>query len=168
MKDVREMNRLKLTTRLIGLIGTVAALTIWASIYLSAQNIGTPMPVPQQIFDNLGNPCSSCTIATFVAGTSTSAVTYTDVTLATPASNPITLDSVGRTSSPIYLDRASYKFVISTSANVLLVTWDNVPSAGQSAYAVSLDNKICDGRISVTSGTAIPDSDVTAATSIYF
>ena len=162
------MNRLKRTTRLIGLIGTVAVLTVWASIYLSAQNIGTPMMVPQQFFDNLGNPCSACTIATYVAGTSTSAVTYTDHTLATPAANPIVLDSAGRTSSPIYLDRASYQFVISTSANVLLLTWDNVFSMGNAAYQVALDNWICDGRISVTSGTAIPDSDVTAATSIYF
>src|SRR3990167_11335084 len=142
MKDVREMNRLKLTTRLIGLIGTVAALTIWASIYLSAQNIGTPMMVPQQFFDNLGNPCSACTIATNVAGTSTSAVTYTDHTLATPAATPIVLDSAGRTSSPIYLDRASYQFVISTSANVVLLTWDNVFSMGNAAYQVALDKWI--------------------------
>ena len=158
----------KLQSICVGVGSAAALIILLLSVVLRSQNIGTPLVVPQQFFDQAGNPCSACTIATYVAGTSTSAVTYTDHTLATSAANPIVLDSSGRTSSPIYLDRASYKLVISTSANVVLLTWDNVPSMGQAAYAVSLSNSVCDGRISVTSGTAIPDADVTAATSVYF
>ena len=145
------------------LIGVAAALALGAVLY--AQNIGTPMPPPLQFFDNSGNPLSSGTISTYVAGTSTSAQTYTDHTLATPNANPVVLDSAGR--ATIFLDRASYKFVIATSANVILTTLDNIFSAGQAAYQVALDNTICDGRLSLTSGTPVPD-EVTAATSVYF
>lgn len=148
------------------LLSLAVALGVGLSAVLVAQNIGTPMPPPLQFFDNSGNPLSSGTISTYVAGTSTSAVTYSNHTLATANANPVVLDSAGR--ATIYLDRANYKFVIATSANVILTTLDNIYSAGQAAYAVALDNRTCDGRLSVTSGTPIPDGDVTAATSIYF
>ena len=155
--------------RLLRLALGLAFMAVFAWFYLvpvGGQSIGTPMPVPMQLFDNSGNPLASGTISTYVAGTSTSAVTYSNHTLATQNANPVVLDSAGR--ATIYLDRANYKFIIANSANVILTTLDNIYSAGNAAYQVALDNKTCDGRISVTSGTPIPDSDVTAATSVYF
>lgn len=50
-------------------------------------------------------------VFTYAAGTTTPQATYTDVTLATPNTNPIVLDATGRAS--VWLDPAlSYKFVI--------------------------------------------------------
>ncbi len=152
--------------RLVGFGAGLALSAALGALYLQAQSIGTLMPLPLQFFDNSGNPLSSGTVSTYVAGTSTSAVTYSNHTLATANANPVVLDSAGR--ATIYLDRANYKFVIATSANVILATLDNIFIAGQAAYNIALDNRLCDGRISVTSGTAIPDADVTAATSIFF
>ena len=157
------MKHHRLLALFLGLFGCCA----FSSFYLSAQNIGTPLIVPQQFFDNNGDPLAGGLISTYVAGTSTSAVTYTNHTLATAASNPIVLDSAGRTSSPIYLAVANYKFVVATSANVILLTWDNIYSSGQAAYSVALDNSVCDARLTATSATPVPDSDVTAATTVY-
>ena len=124
------------------------------------------MPLPQiQLFDSNGDPLSAGTISTYVAGTSTSAVTYSNHTLATQNANPIVLDSAGR--ATVYLAVANYKFVVANSANVIQYTQDNVFSAGQGAYSVALDNRVCDARLTPTSGTAIPDSDVLAATTVY-
>ena len=157
------------THRLLRLALGLAFMAVFAWFYLmpvGGQSIGTLMPLPLQFFDNSGNPLASGTISTYVAGTSTSAVTYSNHTLATQNANPVVLDSAGR--ATIYLDRANYKFIIANSANVILTTLDNIFSAGQAAYNIALDNTVCDGRVSAQTATPAPDSDVTAATSIFF
>ena len=70
---------------------------------------GTLVPwVKSQFFDNNGDPASGYQLFAYEAGTTTKLDTYSDVTLATPNTNPIILDSAGR--ATIFLQAASYKF----------------------------------------------------------
>ena len=81
-----------------------------------------------QFFDNNGNPLSGGKLYSYAAGTSTLAPTYTSVSGATANPNPIILNSAGRPPSQIWLDNnATYKFVLTTSTDVLLWTMDNIP-----------------------------------------
>lgn len=75
-------------------------------------------------FDNDGTPLNGGLLYTYVAGTTTPAVTYSDVLLTVPHSNPIVLDSAGR--AIIFLPEASFKFVMRRADNSLVWTSDNV------------------------------------------
>lgn len=80
-----------------------------------------------QFFDNSGNLLSGGKIYTYAAGTTTPLTTYTDRTGATPNSNPIILDSAGRTPQQIWsTEGVLYKYVVTTAADVVLRTWDNI------------------------------------------
>lgn len=82
-----------------------------------------------QFFDNNGNPLSGGKLYTYSAGTTTPQATYTSSSGAAFHTNPIVLDSAGRVpgSSEIWLsDGQVYKFVLKTSADVLLATWDQI------------------------------------------
>lgn len=81
-----------------------------------------------QFFDNNGNPLSGGKLYTYAAGTTTPQATYTTSSGGTAHSNPIVLDSAGRVSAggEIWLAFSPYKFVLNTSADVLLATWDNI------------------------------------------
>jgi hypothetical protein len=82
-----------------------------------------------QFFDNNGNPLSGGKLYTYAAGTTTPQSTYTSSAGATLHTNPIVLDAAGRVpgSSEIWLaDSAIYKFVLKTSNDVLLATWDQI------------------------------------------
>lgn len=133
---------------------------------------GTVMPVPiLQFFDSNGDPLALGKLYVYAAGTLTPATTYTDSTLATPNANPIILNSAGRPASGgnvvgVYLDLASYKFVLKTSADVTVWTLDNVQSTAVAANQSSL-NDINDFRLTLTTATPVTSSDVTAATTIY-
>jgi hypothetical protein len=84
--------------------------------------------VAGQFFDNNGNPLSGGKIFTYAAGTTTNQVTYTSATGVTAHSNPIILDAAGRVpGGEIWLtDGLQYKFVIKTSTDVLIGTYDNI------------------------------------------
>lgn len=83
-----------------------------------------------QFFDDNGTPLSGGLIHTYQAGTTTPAATYTSSTGGTANSNPIVLDAAGRPSAEIWLDdQYIYKFTVSTSAGVLIRTYDNIPGA---------------------------------------
>lgn len=73
--------------------------------------------------DTNGQPVNGGKIYTYDAGTLNARTTWTDVGKATPAANPIVLDANGK--AQIYADGA-YKFVIKTSADVTLYTYDNL------------------------------------------
>jgi hypothetical protein len=83
-----------------------------------------------QLFDNNGVPLAGGLIYTYLAGTTTPAVTYTSSTGLTAHSNPIVLDSAGRVpGGEIWLtSNTDYKFTIQTSTSVLIGTYDNIPS----------------------------------------
>lgn len=82
----------------------------------------------QQFFDNNGVPLSGGKLYSYAAGTTTPQATYTSISGATPLSNPIILDSAGRVpTGEIWLTAGSnYKFVLKTSVDVTLATWDNI------------------------------------------
>ena len=87
--------------------------------------------VGAQFFDNSGNPLSGGKIYTYEAGTSTPLATYTSSTGSTAHTNPIILDSAGRVPSggEIWNEIRLYKFVLKTSLEVTLATFDNVGSS---------------------------------------
>ena len=84
-----------------------------------------------QFFDNNGNVLTGGKIYTYAAGTSTPQVTYTSVSGNTAHPNPIILDAAGRVpGGEVWLTAQRYKFVLKTSADVLIATYDNIAGAG--------------------------------------
>jgi hypothetical protein len=85
-----------------------------------------------QLFDNSGNVLTGGKIETYEAGTTTPAATYTNPTGNTFNSNPIVADASGRLSNEIWLIvGGAYKFVLKDANNVLIATYDNIPSSPQ-------------------------------------
>lgn len=82
----------------------------------------------QQFFDNSGNPLTGGKLYSYAAGTTTPQAAYTSASGATPLSNPIILDSAGRIATgEIWITAGSnYKFVLKTSTDTTLATWDNI------------------------------------------
>ena len=86
----------------------------------------SPVCNESQIDDN-GDPLSGGTISTYLAGTSTPAPTYTDISGATPQTNPIVLNTLGLAPSTIWLDSGLiYKFIVKNSVGVVQRTLDNI------------------------------------------
>ena len=80
-----------------------------------------------QFFDDNGKPLSGGKIYTYAAGTTTPQATYTAWDGLTANTNPIVLDSAGRTPSQIWsTEGVLYKYVVKTSADVLIRAWDNI------------------------------------------
>lgn len=86
-----------------------------------------------QFFDDSGNPLTGGKLYTYLAGTTTPQPTYTSVSGVTACSNPIVLDAAGRVpGGEIWLSTGvGYKFVTKTSTDVLIATYDNIPSSAQ-------------------------------------
>ena len=95
--------------------------------------------VGAQLFDNNGNPLSGGKLETYRAGTTTPLPSYTSNTGNTAHTNPIVLDSAGRVpGGEIWLDFAYlYKFVVRTSTNVLIATYDNIGGSFNSTPIVA-------------------------------
>ena len=91
-----------------------------------------------QLFDANGVPLSGGKIYTYEAGSTTPVATYTTYTGATNHTNPIVLDSAGRVpgGQVWVVGGNSYKYILKTSADVSIATYDNVPSAGSSNISV--------------------------------
>jgi hypothetical protein len=86
--------------------------------------------VAAQFFTNSGVPLTGGKLYTYAAGTTTPQVTYTSSSGVTAHANPIILDSAGRVpGGEIWLFSARYKFVLNTSADVLIATYDNIAGA---------------------------------------
>lgn len=94
--------------------------------------------VAAQFFDNNGAPLTGGKLYTYAAGTTTPVATYTNSTGATAHTNPIILDSAGRVpSGEIWLTaNTAYKFIIRTSADVLIGTYDNIFGAGADTLVI--------------------------------
>ena len=86
-----------------------------------------------QFLDNNGNILSGGLIYTYGAGTTTPLATYTSNLGNTYHSNPIILDSAGRVpGGEIWLTTGyGYKFVTKDANDVLIGTYDNIPSSAQ-------------------------------------
>lgn len=100
------------------------------------------------------------------SGTSTPKAVYEDEALTTPLSNPVSADAYG-TFPAIFLTDGAYRVVLKTSAGVTVWTQDDVDPIGLSILRY-IDNRVCDGRLTLTSGTPVTTADVTAATTVYF
>jgi hypothetical protein len=85
-----------------------------------------------QFFNNDGTVLAGGKLYTYTAGTSTPKPTYTTSAGNIAHANPIILDSSGRVpGGEIWLlSTSAYKFIIHTSANVLIATYDNIWGIG--------------------------------------
>ena len=89
--------------------------------------------VGAQFLDNSGNVLTGGLIYTYSAGTTTPLATYTSNLGTTAHPNPIILDASGRVpGGEIWLATGiGYKFVLKDANDVLIGTYDNVPSSAQ-------------------------------------
>lgn len=122
--------------------------------------------VGTQFFDDSGNVLSGGKVYTYDAGTTTPRATYTDITGSVPHSNPIILDSAGRVPSGGMIwvtDGLLYKFVVTTSLDVTLDTYNNVSGISGSITGDSgtrdLVMMLVSNMNKVTSGFVLPASD---------
>jgi hypothetical protein len=133
-----------------------------------------------QFFDNSGVPLAGGLLYTYEAGTTTPAPTYTTSAGTIANTNPIVLDAAGRTPSEVWLTISkSYKFVLKTSASVLIGTYDditgiaNFPVFFTSNYATFADaltaaagkTLYVNSAITISSNTSIPKT--TAIQMVY-
>ena len=92
-------------------------------------NLAPTFGVGWQALDNSGAVLTGGKLYTYAAGTTTPAATYTTSTGNVAHANPIILDSAGRVQSggEIWLaDGVVYKFVLKTSTDTLIATYDNI------------------------------------------
>jgi hypothetical protein len=90
-----------------------------------------------QFFTDSGVPLTGGKLYTYAAGTTTPQATYTSSSGGTSHANPIILDSAGRVpGGEIWLSAPPYKFVLNTSTDVLIATYDNITGTGAAAYQV--------------------------------
>jgi parallel beta-helix repeat protein len=115
----------------------------------------------QQFFDNNGNVLSGGKLWSYAAGTTTPQATYTSASGATAHTNPIVLDSAGRVATgEIWLTAGqNYKFVLMTSVNVTLATWDNITGINGTGITSNASNVEYDPPFTgaVTSGYTVED-----------
>jgi hypothetical protein len=87
-----------------------------------------------QFFTNSGVPLTGGKLYTYAAGTTTPQATYTSSSGVTAHTNPIILDSAGRVpGGEIWLTSVSYKFILNTSTDVLIATYDNIRGFGSTS-----------------------------------
>jgi len=87
----------------------------------------SPIGNGQQFFDNNGQPLNGGLVYTYQAGSTTPLASYTNINGNVANTNPIVLDSSGRTPTDVWLTYGYfYKFVVKTSAAVTIGTYDNI------------------------------------------
>ncbi|CAB5223032.1 Domain of unknown function DUF4183 [uncultured Caudovirales phage] len=122
--------------------------------------------VAAQFFDNNGNVLSGGKLLTYAAGTTTPQATYTTFAGNVPRTNPIVLNAAGRVGEggEIWvISGLSYKFVLTTSTDVLIATYDNL--SGVAAGSATVENFTGTGaQVSFTLARAPGDEN---ATNIY-
>jgi hypothetical protein len=118
-----------------------------------AVNLSPVGGVAAQFFDNNGNPLSGGKLYTYAAGTTTPATTYTSSSGSTAHTNPIVLDAGGRVpSGEIWLtDGLIYKFVLKTSTEVLIATYDNISGINSNFIAFTNQQQI----VTATAGQTV-------------
>lgn len=81
-----------------------------------------------QFFTDNGVPLAGGKLFTYAAGGTTLTATYTTSAGNVANSNPIILDSAGRTPAEVWLTEGTvYKLVLKTSTDTTIATWDNIP-----------------------------------------
>ena len=93
---------------------------------MTTVNLSSFAGAGSQFFDNSGVPLAGGLIYSYAAGTTTPLVTYTSSTGLTAHPNPIVLDSAGRINEVWVAEGTNCKFVLKTSNNVLIGTYDSL------------------------------------------
>ena len=121
--------------------------------------------VGAQLFDNNGDPLTGGKLYTYQAGTTTPLATYTSKTATTSHPNPIVLDAAGRVpGGEIWLDYVYlYKFVVKTSDDVLIGTYDNI--GGSFNASPLIENFTGDGATTTFALNSTPSNENT--TQVY-
>lgn len=119
------------------------------SLYSQVQVL--PFVNSHQQFFNGGSPCNGCQLFTYSAGTTTPLTTYSDSLGTVPNTNPVVLASDG--SATIYLQLASYKFILQTAAGASIWTQDNVTAnnIGQTLSSLTISGA---GPVTINTATA--------------
>lgn len=118
-----------------------------------------------QLFDNNGDPLAGGLIYTYVAGTTTPKATYTTSAGSVANTNPIVLDSAGRAPNSVYQEIGTdYKFIVQTSAAVLVGTYDNIPSINDPFSLYSILTGVTGTNTIAATGTPTVTSYATGAT----
>tara|TARA_R110000868_G_scaffold147931_1_gene369556 strand:+ start:2120 stop:3310 length:1191 start_codon:yes stop_codon:yes gene_type:complete len=118
-----------------------------------------------QLFDNNGDPLAGGLIYTYTAGTTTPKATYTTSTGSVANANPIVLDSAGRAPNSVYQEVGTdYKFIVQTSAAVLVGTYDNIPSINDPFSLYSILTNVTGTNTIAATGTPTVTSYATGAT----
>ena len=94
-----------------------------------AVNLSPVAGAAAQFFDDSGQVLTGGKLYTYLAGTTTPAITYTSSSGLIAQPNPIVLNAAGRVpdSGEIWLtDSISYKFVLKDQNDVLIATYDNL------------------------------------------
>lgn len=114
-----------------------------------------------QFFDNNGVPLAGGKIYTYAAGTTTPLTTYTARDGTVPNTNPIILDSAGRTPEQIWsTEGLLYKYVIAQPNDVVIRTYDNIGgSVVASDLAQDLANTTDDAKGDALIGFRQSDSN---------
>ena len=109
-----------------------------------------------QFFDNNGVPLAGGLIYTYAAGTSTPLATYTTISGNIANSNPIVLDSAGRTPQEIWLTVGyGYKFILKDSSFAQIGSYDNIPNNSPSPFANDASSVAYEQGYQVTAGAFV-------------
>ncbi len=114
------------TNRLFGLL-LALLLLLPAPVFAQAALFDGSAAFPQ-FFANDGTELAAGTLSFFASGTSTPQPVYSDATLATPLTNPYTLNGSGR-APVIYLSAVAYKVILKDSGGTTIATADPVYGA---------------------------------------
>jgi hypothetical protein len=111
----------------------------------------------QQFFDNNGVMLTGGKLFTYLAGTTTPYATYTSAAGNVAHTNPIILDAAGRVpGGEIWLTLGvGYKFVLKTSTDILIATYDNIPSSALPPAANDADSIMYEQGYTVTAGSFV-------------
>lgn len=106
-----------------------------------------------QLFDNSGNVLTGGKVYTYYAGTTTPLTTYTTPTGSVANSNPIIANAAGRLTNEIWLPvSGAYKFVLKDANDVLIATYDNIPTIPQPPIVNDASSVAYDTPYVVTAG----------------
>lgn len=125
-----------------------------------------------RVTDPSGVPYSGAKIKVFDAGTSNVKAVYADQSLSTSLGSIVTCDSAGAPTSDgsaktlIYTGTALYKVVLTTSADVVIATYDNVKGSAPAASLVSSFGTIASATTTDLGTIAATVVSVTGTTTI--
>ena len=123
-----------------------------------AYNLSAFAGAGAQFFDSNGTPLAGGLLYVYTAGTTTPATSWTTNSGASANTNPIVLNSAGRTPFEIWLNSGvTYKFVLYTATGVLIGTYDNIPAID--------DPTVFNNLITVTGTNALIGTSVPPYTS---